>query len=136
LRGGGGHGPSEDRRRQVDLPVPGVPFGEALGARYADGAHADVDRTRSERPEETLDRLLHGLVFGQHGDDGVHAARGIRWGVRQRRAILTQRLGVRARAIVHSDLMAGAQQVARHGRTHISGADECEFHGNVILTYG
>src|ERR1022692_1990319 len=32
--------------------------------------------------------------------------------------------------------MAGAQQIARHGRTHVSGADKCEFHGNVILTYG
>jgi hypothetical protein len=41
----------------------------------------------------------------------------------------SQRFGVRARAIVYSDMMAGAQQVARHGRAHVSGADECEFHG-------
>ena len=34
-----------------------------------------MDRAASEGLEETLDRLLHGLVFGQHGDDGVHAAR-------------------------------------------------------------
>jgi hypothetical protein len=46
--------------------------------------------------------VLHGLVVGQHGDDGVHAARRIRRGIRQRRAVLLQRLGMRARAIVYS----------------------------------
>src|ERR1700722_708175 len=89
-----------------------------------------MDCTSGEALDDTTlaeHRGLDDIVVCQHREDRIAPTR-----VRDRDGLLgpfsCQRCRFRRRAIVNGDLMAGLQQVRRHGRAHLAQPDETNFH--------
>jgi hypothetical protein len=104
---------------------------ETLCQRDADGAARNVYRAHRERggnPVFAEDYLLDRMVVGEHRHDRLRHATDAGWRIGYAGAIGNQSLRLFPAPVENDDFMAGAKQVARHARTHMTQSDETNFH--------
>lgn len=124
-------GPADDRRRDVELSRGGVRIGQTRRTIGADRAHRRVDAARSEgRGRAVLAEHgpHHGRVVGEHRQERIGVARGLRGRARDLRAELRHGLRLRSRAIEDEELVAGVEEPRHHRASHVAEADESDSH--------
>jgi len=123
--------PSENRRAGESLLARAMSLGQPPRQCRADGAVGDVHGAARQGAGDAIgceDHLLDGGIVGQHAHDGFAIAAGIGRGIGDARAFLGEGLRFFARAVVDGELVAGAEQVARHSRAHVSESDKSDLH--------
>ena len=84
-------------------------------------------------PSSPEDRLLDGLIVGEHGYDRV-ASGGFRRAVRDGGAFLNKGLGAAFGSIVDAETVARFQEITRHRKAHVAEADKANIHCRLLLS--
>ena len=98
---------------------------EPPGAVLPHRAHLQPHAAFGQRAEHVARYgFLHDVRVGQHGQEEVGAARGIRRAVGHLGAVFSERLGLLARAVPGPHLQTLGEEVARHRDAHDPGSQD------------
>ena len=118
---------AENRCRDVSDPCGAVQRDQFIDERRRDRRHHHVDAILPRRSEcaRVDDHAAHGVVVGQHGQDGVVPER-VSWRREDRDAF--ERRGRGCIAVPDLHAMTCLDEVGHHGGAHAADSDKSDVH--------